>query len=189
MKDIACQEFRKRLDGLSPLMGAKEYSKFKLDFEIRIELSRLGAATVPTNTLAMGSAAGEREIPGEVAQDVAAIFGDIFETKDPNDERLERNMPLTIETVSSKGVAARRKAHHKGVRTLRAWNGELELFQRLVNAVNRLADPDSAPQGELHKPRPAELRTTTYTREGRELKEWKERAKEQEKRAPEPARR
>ena len=113
VKDIACQEFRKRLDGLSPLMGAKEYSKFKLDFEIKIELSRLGAATVPTSTLAWGDASGDRQIPGELVQESAAVTGETFETQDPNDERLERDMPLTIETVNGKGVAARRKARIK----------------------------------------------------------------------------
>ena len=56
-------------------------------------------------------------------------------------------------------------------------DGELKLFQRLVNAVERLADR-FAPQGELHKPRPATITTATYRREDRELKEWKERAKE-----------
>lgn len=113
VKDIACQEFRKRLDGLSPLMGAKEYSKFRLYFEIKIEVSRLGAATGPTTTLAWGEAVGEREIPGEVVPESAAVTGEIFETQDPNDERLERDMPLTIESVNGKGVAARRKARIK----------------------------------------------------------------------------
>lgn len=113
VKDIACQEFRKRLDGLSPLMGAKEYSKFELDFNIAIKLSRLGAATGPTNTLAWGTATGDRQLPGELVEESAVVTGEIFETKDPNDERLERDMELTIETVNGKGVAARRKARIK----------------------------------------------------------------------------
>jgi len=67
-------------------------------------------------------------------------------------------------------------------------DGELELFQRLVNAVERLADR-FAPEGEAHKPRPAELRTATYKREDREFKDWKERAKEQTNRVANPPRR
>jgi hypothetical protein len=113
VKDIACQEFRKRLDGLSPLMGTKEYSKFKLYFEIKIDLDRLGAATAPTSTLAWGEAVGVREVPGEVEQESAAVTGETFETKDPNDERLERDMPLVIETTNGKGVTGRRKARIK----------------------------------------------------------------------------
>ena len=113
IKDIACSEFRKRLDGLSPLMGMKEYSKFKLSFEIKIDLDRLGAATAPTSTLAWGEAIGDRQIPGEVEQESVAVTGETFETKDPNDERLERDMPLTIETANGKGVTGRRRARIK----------------------------------------------------------------------------
>jgi hypothetical protein len=113
VKDIACQEFRKRLDGLSPLMGAKEYSKFELDFEVKIKLSRLGAATAPTDTLAWGHVSGGRPVVGEMSDEHAEISGDTFETKDPNDERLERDMPLTIETPGGKGGVTRRKAHIK----------------------------------------------------------------------------
>jgi hypothetical protein len=120
VKDIACQEFRKRLDGLSPLMGAKEYSKFELDFEVKIKLSRLGAATAPTDTLAWGHA--EKVLPGPIevsgddavtVEETAEITGYTFETKDPNDERLERDMPLTIETPGGKGGVTRRKARIK----------------------------------------------------------------------------
>src|SRR6516164_6614580 len=110
VKDICCAEFRKRLDGLSPLHGAKEYSKFKLTFQVGIELSRLGATTPPTTTLAWGDAAAERDVPGEAVQETAEVVGDTFETKDPNDERLERDMPLTIETPGGKGGVTRRKA-------------------------------------------------------------------------------
>ena len=115
VKDIACQEFRKRLDGLSPLMGAKEYSKFELDFEVKIKLSRLGAATAPTDTLAWGHTEKEVPVPAgfDPAVEVAEIFRDIFETKDPNNERLERDMPLTIETPGGKGGVTRRKARIK----------------------------------------------------------------------------
>jgi len=114
VKDIACQEFRKRLDGLSPLMGAKEYSAFTLDFEVKIKLSRLGAATAPTETLAWGNAQKNGgETHPEESVESAEITGDVFETKDPNDERLERDMPLTIETPGGKGGVTRRKARIK----------------------------------------------------------------------------
>jgi hypothetical protein len=114
VKDIACQEFRKRLDGLSPLMGAKEYSKFELDFEVKIKLSRLGAATLPLDTLAWGHAEKEVKIKTlmeGVIEDMKIT--DHFETKAPNDERLERDMPLTIETPGGKGGVTRRKARIK----------------------------------------------------------------------------
>ena len=108
VKEIATAEFRKRLDGLSPLMGAKEYLKFALDFEVKIKLWRNGDS-VPRETLAWGNSGGEKPSEGPLTEEMSQVAGEIFESKDPNTERMSRDMPLTVEGAGGK----RRKVNVK----------------------------------------------------------------------------
>lgn len=107
IKDIACQEFRKRLDGLSPLMGAKEYASFEIKFHVGIKLCRIGEVTTPKDTLAWGSAQGGEENP-EHEQTIANEVSS-FESGDPNTERQARGMPLTVETTDGRGGKTRKR--------------------------------------------------------------------------------
>jgi hypothetical protein len=116
IKDIATAEFRKRLDGLGPLQGMKEYASFHLDFEVKIRLSRVGAIVAATDTLAWGSV--EKSHPSAQDLDLVAeeekIRNSTFQSKDPNEERIEREMPLTVETTDGKGGKTRKKVKIKG---------------------------------------------------------------------------
>ena len=115
IKDIACQEFRKRLDSLSPLFGAKEYASFDLNFEVKIKLRRVGGTTQPTETLAWGSAS--KSLPSAADFDTVAEEAEIkastFTSKEPNEERLDRDMPVTVETTDGKGGKTRKKVRIK----------------------------------------------------------------------------
>ena len=51
--EIACEEFKKRLRGLSPLYSGKLYNSFALDFNVGIRLIR--ASGEPVATLAWGN--------------------------------------------------------------------------------------------------------------------------------------
>ena len=113
--DIAMQEFRKRLLGLSPLQSNKEYAGFSLDFQVKIHLRRTGEAIHEgRETLAWGNVQ-KGELPS--GADLDAVTGEMeavehastFESRDPNDERIERDMPLTVEAGDGKGGKIRKK--------------------------------------------------------------------------------
>ena len=115
IKDIAMQEFKKRLDGLGPLSGSKEYAGFSLDFQVKIHLRRTGEAIHEgRETLAWGNVQGG-ELPSGANLDAVshemeiAGIASTFESKDPNDERIERDMPLTVEAGDGKGGKIRKK--------------------------------------------------------------------------------
>lgn len=96
IKEIACQEFRKRLDGLSPLTGGKEYVAFSIDFSHKIRLRR----------------AGEQD--HEVRETLAwGHVGSNFKSLDPNEERMERDMALTVETGDGRGGKIKKKVRVK----------------------------------------------------------------------------
>lgn len=108
VKDIACQEFRKRLDSLSPLSGLKEYNHFELEFSVKIRLSNPANMNKPKETLAWGKIeAGQptTEAPNEDAE----VMGPGFASGDPNEERQNRDMPLTVEVSDGKGGKVRKK--------------------------------------------------------------------------------
>jgi hypothetical protein len=113
IKEIACAEFRKRLDQLGPLQGAKEYAHFELDYQVKIKLKRTGETTLPTETLAWGHVVKGDAALGNVVEE-ADVSGAKFESKDPNEERQERGMALTVETTDGRGGKTRRKVHVKG---------------------------------------------------------------------------
>lgn len=90
---IACDEFKKRLRGLSPLYSGKQYNAFALDFNVAIRLTRASGEAV--NTLAWGNAK-RGEISDADTAELDAVQ-DSFVSKEPNVERMERDMPLTVE--------------------------------------------------------------------------------------------
>ena len=113
--DIAMQEFRKRLLGLSPLQSNKEYAGFSLDFQVKIHLRRTGEAIHEgRETLAWGNVQ-RGELPSGADLDAVSHEMEIadhtstFESKDPNDERIERDMPLVVEASDGKGGKIRKK--------------------------------------------------------------------------------
>lgn len=125
--DIARQEFEKRLRGLGPLHGSKEYTAFALDFQVKIRLRRAGEFDHQAKeTLAWGSVA-KGDLPS--AADLDAVAAEVetaettgqFQSKDPNEERVERDMPLTVEVSDGKGGKKREK---RQVRRAPAKKGE-----------------------------------------------------------------
>jgi len=102
--EIAVEEFRKRLQGLSPLSGNKEYSEFSIKFSNTIRLKRSGETPADAReTLAWGDATR-----GEGPFDVELSDESTLESADPNDERMARGMLMTVEGGST-GNKKRRK--------------------------------------------------------------------------------
>jgi hypothetical protein len=91
--EIACAEFKKRLRGLSPLYSGKQYNAFSLDFNIPIRLVR--ASGESSNTLAWGNASKGVIAPEDPVE--CENVTETFTSKEPNVERMERDMPLTVE--------------------------------------------------------------------------------------------
>ena len=111
IKEIICEELRKRLDGLCPLQGSKEYPRFQIDFQVNIRLFRSAAATDPKDTLAWGTVERGEESSGHVEE--LAVVGDSYESGDPNEERIARGKQLTVETRDGRGNISRRKVNVK----------------------------------------------------------------------------
>jgi hypothetical protein len=121
IKEIAIAEFTKRLDQLSPIQGTKEYASFSLDFQVKINVRRAGEQGAGKDTLAWGRA--QKGVQTTVLPEfthgftgfddplteTAEISGSTFQSKDPNEERLERDMPLTVETGDGRGGKVRKK--------------------------------------------------------------------------------
>lgn len=112
VKDIACQEFRKRLDSLSPLSGLKEYNHFELEFSVKIRLSNPANMNKPKETLAWGHVESGQSfgMPPEEAEIKASEFA----SGDPNEERQNRDMPLTVEVSDGHGGKTRKKVRVNG---------------------------------------------------------------------------
>jgi hypothetical protein len=117
---IVGEELQARLRGLSPLQGNKEYAAFSVEFQVKIKLLRAGEQpTEARDTLAWGKA--EKGILPS-AEDLDAASQDMeiseatsstYESKDPNEERVERDMPLTVETGDGRGGKIRKKVKVK----------------------------------------------------------------------------
>ena len=114
--EIAVEEFRKRLAGLGPLQNGKQYAHFELQFEVHIKLLRAGEEAQETKeTLAWGDVkAGDPSAADldSVAQEAALV--DTFKSKEPNVERVDRDMPLNVETTDGKGGKITKKVRIKG---------------------------------------------------------------------------
>src|SRR5208283_3787186 len=107
IKDIAVEEFRKRLEGLGCLQGAKEYGSFEISFNVNIRLWRAGDTALAKETLAWGTVEhGETEAP---ADETVNLVKSEFASGDPNEERQSRGMPLTVESSDGKGGKVRRR--------------------------------------------------------------------------------
>lgn len=91
--EIARDEFTKRLRGLSPLYSRKLYNAFVLDFNVSIRLIRASGEAV--TTLAWGDAK-RGEVPADVCDDQDSMR-ESYVSKEPNVERMERDMPVTVE--------------------------------------------------------------------------------------------
>lgn len=113
--EIAKQEFEKRLRGLSPLQGAKEYAAFSLDFQVKIRLRRAGETPQDAReTLAWGDVeAGDVPILDSPEVEVSSEESK-FDSREPNEERIERDLPLTVESTDGHGGKKRRKVRIKG---------------------------------------------------------------------------
>lgn len=107
IKSIAVEEFKKRLDGLSPLQGMKEYSSFNLKFEVKISVFRPGETGSGKETLAWGDVKGGT--PGMSDAITTGEVNDSFASGDPNQEREDRGMPMTVESGDGHGGKVRKK--------------------------------------------------------------------------------
>jgi hypothetical protein len=112
--EIAVSEFRKRLAGLGPLQGGKEYAYFELQFEVHIKLIRAGEeAYEAKETLAWANVVAGNPVDGPSVEEVAEL-SDTFKSKEPNVERVDRDMPLNVETTDGKGGKITKKVRIKG---------------------------------------------------------------------------
>ena len=111
IKDIACEEFRRRLDGLGPLQGAKEYASFEIGFNVNIRLWRTGDTALAKDTLAWGTVSqGQGETQNHPpADETITVLNSGFESGDPNKERQDRGMPLTVESSDGRGGKIRKR--------------------------------------------------------------------------------
>lgn len=107
IKSIAVEEFKKRLEGLSPLMGMKEYASFHLKFEVKISVFRPGETGIGKYTLAWGDAKGG--VPSVSDAITTDEVNDSFISGDPNQEREDRGMEMTVETGDGHGGKVRKK--------------------------------------------------------------------------------
>jgi len=108
--EIAVEEFRRRLKSLSPLQNNKEYAGFDISFEHHIRLFRMATSGGgDKDTLAWGRVVkGECGItaePADAVHDISTHKSDL----DVNKERLDHNLPLTVETGDGKGGRVRKK--------------------------------------------------------------------------------
>ncbi len=113
IKDIVCAELRKRLDTLGPLQGAKEYNRFEVAYEVAVKVYRVGETGAGKETLAWGKVEKGEKSPESVGE-VDVVTDSTFVSKDPNEERLSRDMLLTVESRDGKGNMTRRKVKMKG---------------------------------------------------------------------------
>jgi hypothetical protein len=113
IKDIVCAELRKRLDTLGPLQGAKEYNRFEVAYEVAVKVYRVGETGAGKETLAWGKVEKGEKSPDSV-EEVDVVTDSKFVSQDPNEERLSRDMPLTVETKDGLGNTTRKKVRVKG---------------------------------------------------------------------------
>lgn len=114
--DVILDELKTRLRGLSPLQGNKEYAAFSADFQVKVRLRRAGETAIDEKeTLAWGHASkGVILLPAPKGELETAEEASTMESRDPNEERQARDMPLTVEGSDGKGGKARRKVRVKG---------------------------------------------------------------------------
>ena len=113
--EIACQQFKNRLRGLSPLQGMKQYAGFELSFhtDIKLFVTSTNGGEVK-QTLAWGNVhrgeIGADAVPVDAASDVSTHTSD----QDVNEERLKHDLPLTVEVGDGRGGKIKKKVKVKG---------------------------------------------------------------------------
>ena len=112
---IVAEELMSRMMQLSPLQGSKEYVAFSAEFQVKITLRRAGEQEHEAKeTLAWGNV--KKGDPSAADLDAVAEEAEIasrFESRDPNEERQVRDMPMTVESGDGKGGRVRRKVKVK----------------------------------------------------------------------------
>jgi hypothetical protein len=114
---IAVDEFKRRLRGLSPLQGMKQYSGFQLSFHTDIKLFGMSTngggvkETIAWGTLSKGET-GADAIPADAASDVSMHTSNA----DVNQERLDHDLPLNVETGDGKGGRIVKKVRVKSAK-------------------------------------------------------------------------
>lgn len=115
---IISEELQTRMRGLSPLQGGKEYAAFSADFQVKIRLRRAGEAPQQAReTLAWGTVHSVN--PTEIFPVEEAVIveeSSHYDSKDPNEERQDRNMLMTVESGDGRGGKIRRKVKVKGAK-------------------------------------------------------------------------
>jgi hypothetical protein len=113
IKKIITDELAKRLDGLSPLTGGKEYSRFAASFQVNITLFRAGEPGLGRKTVAWGNAKSHSGLSSTEPDEKVDVESD-YESREPNVERVERGMPVTVESGDGTGGKRTRKVIIKG---------------------------------------------------------------------------
>lgn len=114
IKKIILDEFAKKLDMCTPLMGLKEYGSFTATYNVSMTLRRAGESGFQgKETLVWGEAS--RGLPSaddlDAVMEEAKIADETFTAKEPNVERVARGMPVTVEVSDGKGGKTRRKVN------------------------------------------------------------------------------
>jgi hypothetical protein len=113
--EIAVAEFTRRLKGLSPLQGMKQYAGFELSFHTDIKLFGMATNGGGTKeTLAWGNVMKGDTGADAPAVDAASDMSTHKSDPDVNKERLDHDLPLTVETGDGKGGKVRKKVKVKG---------------------------------------------------------------------------
>jgi hypothetical protein len=73
IKKIITDELAKRLDGLSPLTGGKEYSRFAASFQVNITLFRAGEPGLGRKTVAWGNAKSHSGLSSTEPAEIGAM--------------------------------------------------------------------------------------------------------------------
>jgi hypothetical protein len=111
--DIAVAEYRRRLNMQSPLQGCKEYAGFYITFESNIRLYRMSTnGGGEKETLAWGGVTGGDVSDPSKAEDIRDV-GEHKSNPDVNKERLDHDLPLTVETNDGRGGKIRKKVRVK----------------------------------------------------------------------------
>lgn len=93
--DILCEEFKRRLQQNCHLQGRREYASFRAAFDITMTLRTV--AGEPRETIVWDKPYRDAKVEGTEGEPVAVVAQSEFQSKEPNAERMERGMPLTVQ--------------------------------------------------------------------------------------------
>jgi hypothetical protein len=107
---IVAEELQARLRGLSPLSQSKEYAAFSVEYQVKVRLRRTGETKADEReTMAWGTVESPKGVVFQEDNVVLDVLSERYESKDPNEERVDRDMPLTVETGDGRGGKIRKK--------------------------------------------------------------------------------